>query len=152
MWGRENDKAFREAAQENRCPDPRTEISMKDYLTFSENDTVIFTAQLKIPLIVETDMTIFSIEDGTAGNPPQTLTFDGDTRDLRWTRNGTGGGPRKNIVRSAVRDRWLNLTVIVSPSDPDRPIFVQINKKTLTPDAKDETKAEAQNLTVENST
>ena len=67
---------------------------------------------------------------------PQTLTFDGDTRDLRWTRNGTGGGARKNIVRSAVRDRWLNLTVIVSPSDPDRPIFVQINKKTLIPDEK----------------
>jgi hypothetical protein len=134
MWGRENDKAFREAAQDTRCPDPRIEISLKDYLTFSENDTVTFTGQFKIPLIVDTDLTIFTIEDGTAGNQPQTLTFDGETRDLRWTRNATGGGARKNLIRSALKDRWLNLTVVVSPSDPDTPIFVQINKKTLIPD------------------
>ena len=112
-----------------------------------------FTAQFKIPLIVDTDLTIFTVEDETARNQPQTLTFDGETRDLRWTRNATGGGARKNLIRSAVRDRWMNLTVVVAPSDPERPIFVQINRKKFVPDFKNETKpAEAQNLTLSNST
>ena len=124
MWGRENDKTFREAGMDAKCPDPRTEINLKEYLTFYENDTITFNAQFKIPLIVTTDLTIFTIEDGDSSTKRQFLTFDAETRNLRWTRNATGGGPKRNIIKTGINDRWQNLTVTVSFSNPETPIVI----------------------------
>ncbi len=63
-----------------------------------------------------------------------TITFDGDTRDLRWNRNASGGGPKRNVILKGIKDKWINLTVNVSLSQKERPIVIQVNKVVYVPE------------------
>ena len=108
MWGLESDKSV----ILNKCQDPGIQISLKDYMNFTPNNSARYEGQFKIPRYVQTDMTIFQIvPDNDPLNPLLSIFFDAETRNIQVGKNASD--KNSPVVKAAIKDdRWYNLTVL----------------------------------------